>query len=271
MTARLFDVAVGTVQGREHVLNHQNNQDAYRWYEQDDVFVAVVADGCGSGDHSEVGSNLGVNWFVNAVVNDIRFNAPWRGQLCLDHVTETVLDRLKATALGMGDGRHLQKSILGEYFLFTLVAVVCYADKAQVVSMGDGVVLVNAETVEWSYPGNKPPYIAYGLLGENPKWTVHWSGHPDELERFVIGTDGVGDLRMNALKPTPNGNSVVHALDDLPHMDALYRNEFALTRTLNLYNADGVQIRAGETVRKYHGFLRDDTTLIVGRRRKGEQ
>jgi len=53
-----FDIAAASVIGREHARAGRNNQDALSLLAQGEVLAAVVADGCGSGAHSEVGAQI---------------------------------------------------------------------------------------------------------------------------------------------------------------------------------------------------------------------
>jgi len=57
-----FFVAAGTIIGREHVRLGKNNQDKVIVSVRDDSIVAVVTDGCGSGNSSEVGAALIATW-----------------------------------------------------------------------------------------------------------------------------------------------------------------------------------------------------------------
>src|SRR5690606_22784578 len=63
-----FDIAAASVIGREHARAGRNNQDAFSLLAQGEVLAAVVADGCGSGAHSEVGAQLGARCVAQAVL-----------------------------------------------------------------------------------------------------------------------------------------------------------------------------------------------------------
>ncbi|RKH40422.1 hypothetical protein D7X12_20835, partial [Corallococcus sicarius] len=66
MSTLPFDVAVGSVQGREHARTGRNNQDAVCVREGEHGLVALVADGCGSQPCSELGAQLGVRRLAQA-------------------------------------------------------------------------------------------------------------------------------------------------------------------------------------------------------------
>ena len=44
-----FQLAAGSIRGREHLRLERNNQDAYATLRNEQYAIAVVCDGCGSG------------------------------------------------------------------------------------------------------------------------------------------------------------------------------------------------------------------------------
>lgn len=71
----LIQVAAGTVTGRDHTFGGnlvigRGNQDAIAtaWSADADAFVAVMCDGCSSGEHSEVGAQLGANLILGRLL-----------------------------------------------------------------------------------------------------------------------------------------------------------------------------------------------------------
>ena len=62
-----FEIAAGTVSGRDHRQAGKNNHDAYVFSSDASGTVAVVCDGCGSGRHSEVGAKIGARLVAGAL------------------------------------------------------------------------------------------------------------------------------------------------------------------------------------------------------------
>ena len=58
MTTQIFEIAQGTVTGREHRREGRNNQDASHVSRTVHTLAAIVCDGCSSAPHSEVGAQL---------------------------------------------------------------------------------------------------------------------------------------------------------------------------------------------------------------------
>lgn len=70
----LIEVASGTVTGRDHTFGGnlvlgKPNQDAIATAWTEDAFVAVLCDGCSSGEHSEIGAHL----IARLLLNEITF------------------------------------------------------------------------------------------------------------------------------------------------------------------------------------------------------
>ena len=70
-----FEIAVGTVIGRDHRVSGKNNQDAFCCLMADHLIVAVVCDGCGSSPHSEVGAKIGAKIIAAEILRSISGNS----------------------------------------------------------------------------------------------------------------------------------------------------------------------------------------------------
>lgn len=251
----VFELAAGSVAGRDHRLEGRNNQDAAHMLQLPQATVAVVCDGCGSGRHSEVGAALGSRLIVQAIVeNDLdKLNEPafWEA------IREHVLRDLDALARRMGGPR---PAILEEFFLFTVVGAVMVPAGAAFFSLGDGLIVVNGERIPLGpFPNNAPPYLGYGTQS----FTVHRTLPTDTVDHFLIGTDGVFDLVAAADKPLPGKDDLVGPIERLWTDDRFFANPDRLRRHLALANRDVVR---GD--RHERGLLSDDTTIVAGRRRK---
>ncbi len=253
----VFELAAGSVAGRDHRLEGRNNQDAAELLLLPDMTVAVVCDGCGSGRRSEVGAALGARLVVRAVAESgpAGLGEPdfWNA------VRERVLRDLDSLIRRMGGPR---SAIIEEYFLFTIVGAVLAPAGAAFFSLGDGLIAVNGEKIPpGPFPNNAPPYPAYG----SHPFAVHRTLPSGEVDHFLIGTDGIFDLMTAADAPLPGKEESVGPLERLWSDDRYYRNPDRLRRHLALANRDVVR---GD--RHERGLLPDDTTIVVGRRRKEE-
>ena len=179
-------ISEGSLVGREHWINGslpvgKNNQDAYAWGIRDGAVCAVVADGCGSGTHSEIGAQIGVRavmeWWTKS-----------REPACID-LTEHVIAKLRLASFVFGDS----PQAVNDHFLFTLlIAIVDPRFGTFVLGCGDGVYSVDGiESVELKpQEGNAPNYLGYNLLRPGKcRIDTHFS--TGKCERVIIGTDGL--------------------------------------------------------------------------------
>jgi len=204
----IYKVAAASVQGRGHKEINKNNQDSF-CYLNNNGFVAVVCDGCNSGKHSEVGSKIGSSILVNEVKRVVvKIGFGEEVETILKHVKDNVLAQLLLLANFMGDD---VRRVVNDYFLFTVVGVFEYGDKAVFFSLGDGVIVVNGEVMEIGpFKDNQPPYLGYSLCGTS---LISEEGALDfkiikiidvaDLESALIGTDGVMDLIRSSGKKIP--------------------------------------------------------------------
>jgi hypothetical protein len=262
-----FVLASGSVQGRDHRIALRNCQDATHVASSKDATIAIVADGCGSGMHSEVGAQVGIRLLSEIVheqivrgdVNTIRW----------PRVQQHLLASLDMLARQMG-GNYRQT--VEDYFLFTFVGVALggaqFNNRAVFFGLGDGVLAINGEVQNLGpYPGNMPPYAGYGLLpGElniDPSLLSIWTQEVPlfELEHFLIGTDGVVDLIEARDKSVPGLEQAVGGIEQFWTEDRYFGgNSELVSRRLKLLARDWPKHEPQA------GVLPDDTSLIVGRR-----
>lgn len=269
------DVAAGTTTGTDHIrsgklLIGKGNQDAYKVAASRHCVVGVICDGCGSGPHSEVGSNLAANLIADSVLRHFeRFELT--PQL-LRQVEMDVLSRIDDLASHF-PGSYSQN--INDYFLFTTVlAIIDHRGNVYADMIGDGCMLTPSMTTLYkpSYPNNEPPYLAYNLVKSaiNPD-LLHFRAPPDWLfERccnsfpfptaqhispcpFIIGSDGAEKLE-----------EIGQSLEQF-YEDKYFENDQAVTRRLLTLNSEIVKIEDGRISRQI-GKLNDDTTLIAFRR-----
>jgi hypothetical protein len=177
-----------------------------------------------------------------------------------------VLSQLDILAQSLGGD---YRKVVEEYLLFTIIGVVLTPETATFFACGDGVAIING--TEWPlgpYPGNMPPYLAYGLLESElridlseVKLQPFAEFVSEELESFLIGTDGVNDFVKHQDRMMPGLDREVGPLSQFWSDDRYFRgNPDLVSRQLRLVGRDFPHNNPE------HGVLSDDTTIIVGRR-----
>ncbi|MGI0485450.1 protein phosphatase 2C domain-containing protein [Pantanalinema rosaneae CENA516] len=266
-----WEVAAGSVIGREHLRVGKNNQDAWHWQTLGDITIAVVCDGCSSGTYSEVGATLGVRLVTNAIAQTLQIGKVEQPGFW-SVVQQGVLQQLSQLVF-MLDGDSLQG--VYDHLLFTIVGAVITPTVTTLFTIGDGVLLLNGEEVSIpTFPSNAPPYLAYGLLEPSPippeqlPFQVHGCLPTDRVRSLVIGTDGVKDLITVADQPLPGKLEPVGKIEQFWQHDRYFQNPDQLRRRLSLINREVIQTDwQQQQLYRVGGLLPDDTTLIVIRRK----
>jgi len=251
-----YEVAGGSVGGREHARLGKGSQDAFCWTRSESALVAVVSDGCGSGRHSEVGAKLGCRLLVESLSRRLGQGgrigdaALWRG------ARSEVLVHLRVLARAMGGelGR-----VVSDYFLFTIVGAVVTPGLSAVFALGDGIYAVNGEVSRLGpFPNNCPPYLGYELLEENDREPLAIEPRvilpTEELDSLLIASDGADEL-------------LDEPLSEFWTRDAFFSNSDALRRRLAVLNREVVSADwQRQRLNRTGGRLADDTTIIAIRR-----
>jgi hypothetical protein len=272
-----FQIAAGSVQGREHRRLGRNNQDAFHVQSTDQGVIAVVCDGCSSGASSEVGASLGARITVRAIHEQLRlmefaeYGSLGDSESGFWHqVHRAILAQLRKFLEILGGDR---QSAIRNYLLFTIVGSIITPETTTLFMVGDGVLAVNEQVFDLkpTIP-NMPPYIAYGLDDAFPaEWSYLKVVHhqPTRSVRTVlVGSDGVSDLLAIAEKPMPGRTETVGDISQFWEDDRYFHNPDQLRRRLSLINREGANVDwETQKVVRSHGLLPDDTTLIVIRRR----
>jgi len=257
-----WQVAGGSVMGtlHQHPLNHTNNQDVFDWYQDENMIIAVVTDGCGSSRHSEVGAKLGCRLVAEQVRSCLEISKKyereiWSTDPIWGMVRGGVLRDIHTLATSMGGDYY---RTIKQYFLFTIVCAIVTKQRSLLFSVGDGFAAINGEQIDLGdYPEDAPPYMAYSLIENRikdptPKLYeiyIHRTLATAHIDHIVIGTDGVGKY----LLPVPG-----FELPELWKDDKYFQNPDQVRRRLAVIN---------KTNLKRRGPLKDDTTLIVLRRK----
>lgn len=269
-----FQVAAGSVAGRDHRTALKNSHDAYYWEALPGVLVAVVCDGCGSGEHSEVGAKLGARLVAKQVVrwwnNDPKAFTQDLIHVGLAQVKRSVLAQIQLLADQMS-GSFSQ--VISDFFLFTIVGAIITKDDAFTFAAGDGVIVVNGTVTNLVSDKNRPEYLSYGLVenedGVTPELGIITADRISGISSILLGTDGVRDFEKAAEKTIPGKDEEVGRLDQFWKDERYFKNPFAIQRRLSLVNRTTHRIDYEKKVAaEEHGHLPDDTTILAIRRRE---
>lgn len=265
-----FDVAAGSVIGRDHRLDGKNNQDAFHIVSAERLTVAVVCDGCGSSPHSEVGAKIGAAMTAESLARHARRLSHLGVTALLERARLDVLAHLRVLACQMNDSL---SRVVSDYFLFTVVGALLTPGSSTFFSIGDGVIVVNGEALRIGpFPGNEPPYLAYALLTESSSESLKFQMHrlmpTIEVHSLLIGTDGVAHLMEAAERNVPGRTEKVGHISQFWQDDHYLRNPDMIRRRLALVNRPVTKADwASQRIHKENGLLPDDTTLVVMRRK----
>ncbi len=269
-----FEIATGSVIGRDHTRGLRNNQDAFASRFTEEFGVVVVCDGCSSGAHSEVGAHLGAQLIAEeffAALSIERYDV-------VERARQNVLAQLRVLAKAMG-GSFTQ--VVNDYFLFTTLVAVVKPRNTYIFGIGDGVFALNGDvTVIGPFPGNAPPYLAYDLTGssladqrpELLRFTTHTVLPTSELDSLLIGTDGIADILRTGEQTLPGRTELVGNLNQFWVNDRYFGdNPFLVSRRLNQINPSQpiTRLREDGGIERFEGLLPDDTTMAIIRRQKG--
>lgn len=263
----MFEVAAGGVSGRSHIVAGKPNQDAYALRVESFGLCGVVCDGCGSGKRSEMGAALGARIICENVLAEINANHSILEEKTWERIHEKTLETFRPLLAAMGEPA---AHIVTDYFLFTVVGVAMSHEGVVIFGIGDGTFALNDEIVHLGpFPGNAPPYLGYGLLGQGPSLTIHRHIALESFESALVATDGIDDYLGNVGKtyPAARGESLP-PISSFWQADNYFQNADALRRTLTLVNRE-VQRPIWDEKRliKEPGLLEDDTTLLVVRKK----
>lgn len=254
-----YDIAAGSVQGREHARAGRNNQDAFAIRTHRETLAAIVCDGCGSAPHSEVGAQIISRWLATFLAD--REWSPQSARENLAVAQALLVEQLKALADSMGDRRRVAR----DYFLATIVGAVVTDSVVVVFSLGDGVILHNDRKLTLTFPGNAPPYLAHALMGEPAvPFSIHTLGSAKSLNHLVLASDGAGEIERQADDSLPGKDIPMGDLQQFVRDDTYFQNPTAILRRLRLMNRCAKDPEAGFRI---PGRLGDDTTIVTIRRK----
>lgn len=237
-----FINGTASVIGSSHYKLYYNNQDAYSFYQSENCIVGIVADGCGSGGNSEVGSRLGVDFVVNFCKQNFE-NQPFN----IDLLKNALVEYLRNIVKNQETSEELE--FIENYLFFTLFGFIIQPDKTCIFHSGDGLYQINDKEVIIEQ-NNRPNYIAKNLISGKAIIQTEYI-ETKNLQQLLIATDGLMHLREVFLK----GNEVegMTKITDFFDNDIYFDDMIALPKLLTDLSIN-------------QQILRDDTTVIMLKR-----
>ena len=139
-----------------------------------------------------------------------------------------------------------REHVIHEHFLFTIVAAAFAHDEVGVWALGDGAYELGERTVVLGpFADNRPPYLAYDLLGVPQP--AHHDVAPGSVGRVIVATDGGAEVGLD-------GDRVEAGLR---HPDALRRRLWQLACGIERIDWD-----AGRIIRT-PAVLQDDGAVAI--------
>jgi len=275
-----FELAGGTVIGKDHIRTGKANQDAIYLENNENWSLGMVADGCGSSDHSEIGAQIGVRLVAKSIrrqMNRLLGKVSYNDQKFWNRVSSDVTADIRTQVLQMCQIDEDFEFLVGNFYLFTIVGVLIANQGAVFFSFGDGVILINGEkTALGPFLKNAPPYLAYQLLetvfsGSGLLNFRIWEKPLDQLDNFLIGTDGTEDLIAAADKNLSGRKETVGHISQFWTENKFFINPDMANRRLRLINTESMILdRQRVEIVKDFGKLPDDTTIVFGRKIRKE-
>lgn len=269
-----FEIAGGSIIGRDHIQTSKNNQDAYYYENNEHYCLGIVTDGCSNAQYSEVGAQLAVRTLAKAIRMHYKILNMENGNLMFfDLIKNKLLSQIDITSSLMTYDK--QPQIINEYFLFTIIGFIIYNDKVHYFWAGDGVIIKYGEISGIQdliiNQDNEPRYIAYSLTKNREKYKPELEYRTviltDDLKSIIVGSDGIKNLYEAANETLPGKEELVGDISQFWTEDKYFNNKFAIERRLRLINTPKQHHDENGNFYMAKGKLPDDTTLVVCRRK----
>jgi hypothetical protein len=181
-------VASAAVTGARHLRVPRNGQDAAATWLGEDSGAIVVCDGCSAGASSEVGARLASQLVIAQLAKRLPSERP--DESMWSAIREAVATQIGRIVERMPGDRVVA---LHEHFLFTIVAAVWRGDEVAVWALGDGAYALGDHVHTLGpFEDNRPPYLAYDLLGEPQR--AHFVLTDAACGRALVATDGIAEI-----------------------------------------------------------------------------
>ncbi len=237
-----FTIKSGKVTGRGHILSGRNCQDSLKTVsltiKNETFLIGWISDGCSSGSHNEVGSNLGTEFLINQ--SELYLQEELPVEIIPLFLFEDLLQFLR-TNLSSQSLKTPQKQAMyiNDFLLFTTVGFIIGPKYGLIMAYGDGLVIINDEVYKREFD-DESPYMGYLLT--DPKYLSPTRRPiPNEFDIYSFKT---ADLKRLAI-----GSDVW--LQEFELVSQIWRHKHPnqIQRNLNIWSDEGK--------------LADDASLIV--------
>lgn len=167
------------------------------------VLVSVVCDGAGSATHSEIGSWLAANTFVELVEVYLK-----SGGLLIDIDRSRVVSWVEATRTSLTQRAHSDGNAPKDYAC-TLIAAIVGPSAAVFAQIGDGAIVVShGEADGWSWVF-WPQHGEYAnqttfVLSANATEALEFNLAPRRIDEFAMFSDGIERMVLHTATKTVN-------------------------------------------------------------------
>jgi hypothetical protein len=194
MTTRTWEAAAAALMGRDHLLLQRNRQDHALAVVRSRVAVAVVSDGCGEGEGSEVGARISALVAERAAVGHLLSGAPLRDAATV--LAAAVLTALAAVAeAAAGTDASARARFAAEHLAATLWVALLRGAEGTVFGWGDGRLRLGDRIV--AIDQDAPSYLVRSLGRSIPAPTHVETLDPDAA--VALATDGFDEASLAAL------------------------------------------------------------------------
>lgn len=184
-----------SVVGRLHLTKEANSQDCCACWSGTSptgspVSVGVVADGCGSGAHSELGARALVTAITNRA-SHLLLHGHNASSIAASLVDKSVsVLRILARTLYPAETFGPRSDFIANHLLCTLLFFIDDGETLSITAYGDGVIQINDE-IHVLDCDNTPGYLGYHLLSKAPEPTFSCVVQSRSIQRLVLATDGL--------------------------------------------------------------------------------
>ncbi len=193
---KTITVAHAALLGGDHAVLGRNLQDHAVGAIDGNSAVAVVADGCGEGEGSEVGARITAVTAAHAARQALSASAPL--EAVVEAVGEAVLRALAALCRAVaGEDRVGRAAFAREHLAATLWVAVARGDEALLFGWGDGVLRVDDRVVVIDQRG-RPDYLV-AAVGAASMPPVTEQVSVAGARRVAVATDGWVEADLRAL------------------------------------------------------------------------
>jgi len=188
--------------GREHELSKRNNQDFCKTYQNDNIIIGVICDGCSEGAHSEFGAKFVGNILLKYL--KISSHIEWENTTMTPeaYYNSFIISELENVISKFNTFNTTEEKvkIIKDYFLCTTVFFMIskHTGKILIGNSGDGVVIIENQILR-NDQNDKPHYLAYQCIpneylsmNRNEMTSLYITIHNfNYFDRFAIGSDGL--------------------------------------------------------------------------------